>query len=116
MSARLKAVQREGEAATASPAPFTPTVWRSEVYPNQRLMLPGVGYSIKFQGGSYTTKSQAEHDALQEIRRTRSSPVKPYTGVPVYRCGLCGFSDTDEETVNWHRQEKHSMSDVLGGA
>ena len=100
--------------ATPQAGGYTGVVFRNRRYPNHRQRLPalGEGYSIQFRGGTYVSKS-AEEEA--ELRKLRKKGIAPYNGIPVYECGLCRFASTDEEEVKEHRQDAHSLGDLLGG-
>lgn len=106
--------------ATKAKAPqagggYVGVVFRNRRYPNHRQRLPelGAGYSVKFRGGNYTTKTPEEEAALRKLRR---KGIAPYAGVPIYECGLCPFHSYDAEEVEWHRKDNHSVGQLLADA
>lgn len=102
----------ETAARQETPAPpYVGKLWRCDIYPNLTLILPELDRrAIAFHGGSYITKDAAEEAALTARRGT--VPIRPYSGVTLFRCGLCDFADLDEAIVAWHRSEAHSINEV----
>jgi len=97
----------------AAPVPgFTPTHWRCEMYPNYSLELPALGVTAKFNSGSYIALTPEIDAELQKLRGKK--PIRKWSGVAIYRCGLCEFVSTDEEEVEEHRRLSHG-SNVMEG-
>lgn len=106
MSARkLKAVD--------APVPgFTPMIWRCEMYPNYSLELPALEMTVKFSAGNYLALTPEVDAALQKLKGKK--PIRRWSGVAIYRCGLCEFVSTDEEEVEDHRRLSHGANVMEG--
>lgn len=104
---------RKLKAVEAPASGFTPTHWRCEQYPNFSLELPAIGKVAKFDGGSYIALTPDIDAELQKCRGRK--PIRRWSGVAIYQCGLCPFCSTDEEEVEEHRRLSHGSNVIEEG-